>query len=78
MPRNGSVAPLRVETLIEPGALSIELSIYSQCQNCVRNMYFKCMHVHRQEFLSQRSDCLTFLLAVVFRSSSYLATTVRW
>ena len=42
----------------------------------VQNMYMK-YTCHRQEFLPCRSDCLTFLFAVVFRRSSYLATTVR-
>ena len=45
----------------------------------VQNMYMKCTCTSPRISVTKalRSDCLTFLFAVVFRWSSYLATTVR-
>ena len=44
---------LHVETLIHvAGSLSIERSSMHKVKSGVQNMYMKCIHVHRQEFLS--------------------------
>ena len=59
------------------GSLSIERSIYAQSQNwCSKHVYEVYMYIAKN-FCHERSDCLTFVCAVVFSWSSYLTTTVR-
>ena len=61
------VINLRVEILIQQGRCQFSTPSMHEVKTGVQNMYIWSVHVRRQEFLSWRSDCLTFLFAVVFR-----------
>ena len=61
---------LRVETLIQPSRCQLTAPV----KTGVQNMYMKCTCTSPRISVI---GCLIFLFAVVFRWSSYLATTVR-